>query len=75
MEETTSPAIRLRGDAWTAWTTRHRLAGVDAQAEHLGISRAQLYKVLNGSVAPGERFIAAVVAAGGRFEQLFEVVS
>lgn len=54
---------------------RLKLARVEDQAQRLGLSRAQLYKVIAGDVAPGEQFIAAcVVAYDGTFEQLFEIV-
>ena len=50
------------------------LGRVDGQAEHLGLHRAQVYRVVGGSAAPGERFIAAVLAKYDRaFEDLFEI--
>lgn len=64
----------LRPDAFRAWMARLKVARVEDQAERIGVSRAQLYLVLGGST-PGERFIAACVAAGGTFEELFEVVT
>lgn len=77
MQETSSPAVRLRPDAWSAWMERVGLLGsVDDQAAYLGVSRAQVYRVLNGSVVPGEQFIAACLAKYDRkFEELFEVAS
>lgn len=53
---------------------RLHLGRVEEQAEFVGVSRAQLYRVLGGDVAPGEQFIAAALAAtGAKFEELFEV--
>jgi hypothetical protein len=53
---------------------RLKILRVEDQAERIGVSRAQLYLVISGG-APGEKFIAACVAAGGKFEELFEVVT
>ena len=75
MQQTTtsSPVVLLRLDAWQAWMTRLRLGRVEDQAEHIGVSRAQVYKVIGGG-APGEQFIAACVAKyDGKFEDLFKV--
>jgi hypothetical protein len=75
MRVTPSPSVRLRPGAWSAWTDRLRLGRVEEQAELLGLSKAQLYRILNGTVAPGEQFIAACMAKyDGKFEELFEVV-
>lgn len=63
----------LRPDAFRAWMDRLKLSRVEDQAERIGVSRAQLYQVIGGAT-PGERFIAACLAAGGSFEELFEVV-
>lgn len=53
---------------------RLKLARVEDQAQRLGLSRAQLYKVIAGGVAPGEQFIAACMSKyDGTFEQLFEI--
>ena len=52
---------------------RLKLARVADQAEHVGVSRAQLYKVIGGG-QPGEQFIAACMGAyDGKFEDLFEI--
>jgi hypothetical protein len=76
MQPTSSPAVRLKPDAWSAWMDRLRLARVEDQAERLGLSKSQLYRVLGGDVAPGEQFIAAcLVAYDGKFEDLFEVAT
>jgi hypothetical protein len=53
---------------------RLQLARVEAQAEHIGVNRQHLYKIIAGAVAPGEQFIAACLAKyDGTFEELFEV--
>ena len=70
----TPPVVRLRADAYAAWMDRLKLYTESQQAELLGISRANLGKVRHGTVAPGERFIAAVMAKYDRaFEDLFEI--
>jgi hypothetical protein len=77
MQTTPSPAIRLRRDAWAAWTARLRMASAGVElAEHLGVHRATLYRVIGADWTPGEQFIAAVMAKyDGKFEDLFEVVT
>lgn len=47
-------------------------------AEHLGIHRAQIGRVLSGKHAPGNRFIAGVIDRCGlefAFDQILELVS
>jgi hypothetical protein len=67
--------IRLRPDAFAAWAARLGLETEGAQAEHIGVDRTTLSRVRRGDIIPGERFIAAVLAASGcKFEKLFEVV-
>lgn len=73
-QTTPAPAIRLRADVWAAWATREDLASETAQARRIGHSQSTLNRILNGDVAPGEKFIAAALAATGmKFEDLFEV--
>lgn len=74
MGATASPAVRLRADAWSERMGHLHLGRVEEQAEFVGVSRAQLYRVLARDVAPGEQFIAAALAAtGAKFEELFEI--
>jgi hypothetical protein len=52
---------------------RVELGAVEQQAEHVGVSRAQLYLILGGGT-PGEKFIAGCMAKyDGKFEDLFEI--
>lgn len=76
MQSTSPPAeIRLRTAAFDAWAASQGFASDTAAAERIGVSQSQLSRVLTGSVAPGEKFIAALLAAtGSKFEQMFEVV-
>lgn len=74
MQQTPTPIVRLRPDAWRAWMERLKLGRVEEQAERVGVSRAQLYDVIAGRRVPGEQFIAACMAAyDGKFEELFEI--
>lgn len=46
-------------------------------AEHIGLHRAQISRVLSGKHAPGNRFIAGVIDRCGlkfAFEKVFEIV-
>lgn len=70
----TQAVVRLRPDAWSEWMGRLKLASENQQADHLGISRANLGKVRKGEIKPGEQFIAACMAKyDGPFEALFEI--
>ena len=73
--QTTPPlAIRLRTDVWATWASGEDLASEAAQARRIGHSQSTLNRILNGDVAPGEKFIAAALAATGmKFEDLFEI--
>jgi hypothetical protein len=72
MQQTSSPAVRLKADAWKAWMERLGLYRVEEQAERIGVNRTHLYKIIAGTVAPGEQFIAAcLLAYDGKFEDLF----
>jgi len=77
MHSPSPPAvIRLRADAYDAWTAREKLGSEFAQAERIGIDRSGLNRVRRGETVPGEKFIAALLAASGMaFEELFEVKS
>ena len=69
-----APAIRLRADAWAAWAAGEDLASETAQARRIGHSQTTLNRILRGEVAPGEKFIAAALAATGmKFEDLFKI--
>jgi len=73
MTETTSPAVRLRREAWDAWVARQQLGSRALQAAHVGISEPTLFRALNGTPV-GEQFIAGCMALyDGKFEDLFEV--
>ena len=73
-QTTPAPAIRLRTDVWAAWASSQELTSEAAQARRIGHSQTTLNRILRGEVAPGEKFIAAALAAtGAKFEDLFEV--
>lgn len=73
-EAPAAPVVRLKHEAYAAWTSRLKLAGDERQAEYIGVSRSNLGKVRRGEIKPGEEFIAALLAASGkRFEYFFEI--
>lgn len=76
MHRNTKPVIRLRTEQFQR---RCRLLGLDtatSQAEHLGLSKWTIGRLLNGDIAPAEHVIASTLAAFPtlKFEDLFEVV-
>jgi transcriptional regulator with XRE-family HTH domain len=76
MHTPTAAVIRLREDAFSAWAASRGLESASAAAEFLGVSHTTLTRVLSGETDPGEKFIAAALAAtGSKFEELFEVAS
>lgn len=76
MHTPTPTVIRLRADAFAAWAARLGLETEAAQAERIGVDRATLSRIRRGEIVPGEKFIAAVLAAyDGTFEEIFEVTS
>lgn len=75
MHSTSPPAtVRLRLDVFAGWAARTGLSTEGEQAERIGVDRTTLSRVRRGEVAPGEKFIAAVLTAtGAKFEQFFEI--
>lgn len=68
--------IRLRVGPYTEWAAREKLWNGTVQAARIGISQPTLNRIRRGEIAPGEKFIAALLAAtGAPFEEMFEVVS
>jgi hypothetical protein len=74
--ELSDPVIRLRGGQLRRHAGRIGLDSDRAVAERLGVSHTTVMRALSGDIAPGERLIAATLAAFPdlRFEDLFEVV-
>jgi len=69
-----APVIRLRDDALVKWAERQGLPSETAVAERIGIGQPTLNRIRRGEVAPGEKFIAAVLSAtGAKFERFFEI--
>lgn len=71
-----SPLIRLRKDRLRDLADSRGLKNDAALAAHLGVPQSTVMRLLKGSSSPGEKTIAAVLAAfpGIKFEALFEVV-
>jgi len=68
--------IRLRAEQFRQHARRQGLKSDSASAAYLGMNRSTVRRVLNGEITPGERMIAAALAAFPEltFDDLFEVV-
>jgi len=76
MQSTSPPVVRLREDAFARWTESLALRSETEAAEYIGVSQATLNRIRRGEITPGEKFIAALLAASRlQFEELFEVAS
>lgn len=76
MQQATEPVLRVRVEQLRRHASRLGLLTDSALANHLGISQATIWRMLNGTIKPGERIIARALAAFPdlKFEDLFEVV-
>lgn len=74
--EDTRPAVRLRHGEWERRMEAKGLSSDHARAQRIGMSRTTVARVQDGTIEPGERFVAAVLLtfADLKFEDLFEVV-
>lgn len=74
--DTDSPFIRLRVTEFREHAGRAALATLDDIADRLGVNRSTIWRLTNGKMPPGERFIAAALARipGAGFDDIFEVV-
>lgn len=72
----TEPAVQLRTDQFRRHAEKRGLTTDQEVAEHLGVSRTTVMRALNGQHPPGERLIAATLAAfpDVKFEDVFRVV-
>lgn len=68
--------IELRFDRFDSAAAARGLDTDAAIADHLGIDRATMWRIRQRRIAPGERFIAATLAAFPdlTFDALFTVV-
>jgi transcriptional regulator with XRE-family HTH domain len=75
MHSTSPPStVRLRLDVFAGWAAREGLTTEGEQAERIGVGRTTLSRVRRGEIAPGEKFIAAVLTATEKpFEEFFEI--
>jgi transcriptional regulator with XRE-family HTH domain len=71
----TAPVIRLRERHFRDLAKRAGLTTDSAIATRLGLQQSTVMRMLNGDIRPGEKTIAAMLAAfpGTKFEDLFEV--
>lgn len=74
--KTQASAIRLRAEQLRQHAAKDGLSSDRAVAERLGVSHTTVMRALSGDIAPGEKLIAATLAAFPdlKFEDLFEVV-
>ena len=70
------PQLALRLDQLAAKRAQHGIGNDTDLANRMGVSPSQLSRVLAGSHAPGQRFVAGMVQlfGPGSFDQLFEIV-
>lgn len=76
MNSRAKPVIRLRTDQFRRRCRALGLTTVTAQADHLGLSKWTISRLISGGIGPGETVIASMLIAfpALRFEDLFEVV-
>jgi hypothetical protein len=76
MHRNQAPVLRFRADQFRRHCGHLGLTTAGAQAEHIGLSKWTVTRLLNGSIAPGEHAIACTLSAfpALRFEDFFEVV-
>lgn len=78
MHRTKTPqgTVRLRAEQFRRHAELSGLTTDGARAEHLGVSRWTVMRLLNGDIEPGTKFIAQTLLAfpERRFEDFFEVV-
>jgi hypothetical protein len=75
-DEAIRPRVRLRLANWDRQTSQRGLR-TNAECAHLlGTSESTIWRIKEGAVEPGGRFIAAALwgMPGTTFEELFEVV-
>ena len=68
--------IRLRAEKFRQHARKRGLKSDSASATYLGLNRSTVLRILNEEMGPGERMIAASLAAFPdlKFDDLFEVV-
>ena len=76
MSDTATPVVHLRVSQLQRHAKRLGLTTSDELADHLGISRWTVNRMLSGAIDPGVRTIAHALTAFPdlTFEDLFEVV-
>jgi hypothetical protein len=76
MHRNTAPVLRFRADQFRRHCRQLGLDTTRAQAEHIGLSKWTVSRLVNGQFAPGEHVIACTLHAfpALKFEDFFEVV-
>ncbi|NKY60802.1 helix-turn-helix domain-containing protein [Nocardia flavorosea] len=52
------PVLKLRPEPFTQLMHRRGITSKTGMAQHLGVNRATLSRILNGHADPGHRFVA-----------------
>jgi hypothetical protein len=76
MHRKATPVLRLRTEQFQRHCKTLGLENASAQAEHLGLSKWTISRLLSGAIVPGEHVIACTLYAfpGLRFDDFFEVI-
>jgi hypothetical protein len=76
MHRKPQPVLRLRTDQFRRHCRQLGLETSVAQAEHIGISKWTISRLLSGAIVPGEHVIACTLYAfpALRFDDFFEVI-
>ena len=77
MHSSESATIKLRAEKFRQHARQRGLKSDSASATYLGLNRSTVLRILAGDQVPGERMIAASLAAFPelKFDDLFEVVT
>lgn len=70
------PVLRLRGEQFQRQLHARGLTTAAQQADHLGLSKWTIGRLMSGEIVPGERIICRTLARFPelRFEDFFEVI-
>jgi len=76
MHRKPTPVLRLRAEQFQRHCRQLGLESPTAQAEHLGLSKWTVSRLLSGAIVPGEHVIACTLYSfpSLRFEDFFEVI-
>jgi len=76
MQPGTQPTVQLRTAQFRRYAKEAHGLSTDSEiAEHTGLTRTTVFRLMKGRIAPGERVIATLLAAfpDRHFEDIFEI--